>query len=470
MTETQQLLAAYVEEGSETAFRELVSRYVNLVYTTALRLAGGDAHLAQDVVQTVFLQLAQNARKLSRESSLGGWLHRTTCNVASKAMRTERRRLERETQALLMNAQTQPTEARMETIAPILDEAINQLGEEDRKAILLRFYEVSDFRTVGMALGSNEDAARMRVNRALEKLQGILKRKGVAYSTAALGTLLTTGAVNAAPSGLALTVSGVALANAAGGVGATVGVIQFMTTTKLGIAGAIVIAGLAGGLALKQRQETELRAQYERQQRQIEEQQLEIESLKQRPMSTVSERSLSDDERTELLRLRGQIGVLRREVVDLEKMNKQKVVPSPQPVETAQVNQREEIDKATRARNINTAKRWVLAFHMHAASNQGVYPASFEEAAKTVEEVPDAEATQGFELFPLGNIKVSQLENPGKTIVMRGGLFQTVTGDWTRTYGMADGSVQQLTALTPDFHEQELLNYFIYPENLKIRQ
>lgn len=469
MTETQQLLAAYVEEGSETAFRELVSRYLNLVYSTALRLAGGDAHLAQDVAQTVFLQLAQNARKLSRESSLGGWLHRTTCNVASKAMRTERRRLERETQALLMNAQTQPTEARMETIAPILDEAINQLGEEDRKAILLRFYEAGDFRTVGMALGSNQDAARMRVNRALEKLQGILKRKGVAYSTAALGTLLTTGAVNAAPSGLALTVSGVALANAAGGVGATVGVIQFMTMTKLGIAGAIVIAGLAGGLVLKQ-QETELRAQYERQKRQIEAQQLEIEALKQKPQPTVVDRSLSDDERTELLRLRGQIGVLRREVEDLEKVNKQRVVPSPQPVETVQVNQSEEIDKATRARNINTAKRWVLAFHMHAASNLGVYPASFEEAAKTVEEVPDAEATQGFELFPLGNIKVSQLENPGKTIVMRGGLFQTVTGDWTRTYGMADGSVQQLTALTPDFHEQELLNYFVYPESLKIRQ
>lgn len=470
MTETQQLLAAYAEEGSETAFRELVSRYLNLVYSTALRLAGGNAHLAQDVAQTVFLQLAQNARTLSRESSLGGWLHRTTCNVASKAMRTERRRLERETQALLMNAQTQPTEACMETIAPILDEAINQLGEEDRKAILLRFYEAGDFRTVGMALGSNEDAARMRVNRALEKLQGILKRKGVAYSTATLGTLLTAGAVNAAPSGLALMVSGVALANAAGGVGATVGVIPFMTTTKLGIAGAIVIAGLAGGLVLKQQQETELRAQYERQKRQLEEQQLEIEALKQKPQPTVVDRSLSEDERTELLRLRGQVGVLRREVQDLEKVNKQRVVPSPQPVETAQLNQSEEIDKATRARNINTAKRWMLAFHLHAASNQGVYPASFEEAAKTAGEVPDAEATQMFELFPLGNIKFSQLEKPGRTIVMRGGLFQMVTGDWTRTYGMADGSVQQLTALTPDFHEQELLHYFVYPENLKIRQ
>ncbi len=233
MTETQQLLAAYVENGSETAFRELVSRHVNLVYATALRLAGGDVHRAQEVVQTVFVQLAQNAHKLSRESTLGGWLHRTTCNVASKALRTERRRIKRETQAMLMNAQAHESEARMETVAPILDEVINQLGEEDRAAILLRFFEQRDFRAVGLALGSNEDAARMRVNRALERLQGMLKRKGVAFSTAALGSILTASAVSAAPAGLGVSIAGAAftLAAAKGG-GTTVGVLNLMSQFK----------------------------------------------------------------------------------------------------------------------------------------------------------------------------------------------------------------------------------------------
>jgi len=60
-------------------------------------------------------------------------------------------------------------------VAPILDDAINQLGAEDRTAIILRFFEQRDFRSVGEALGSNEEAARKRVNRALDKLQLLLK-------------------------------------------------------------------------------------------------------------------------------------------------------------------------------------------------------------------------------------------------------------------------------------------------------
>src|ERR1019366_1334568 len=97
-------------------------------------------------------------------------------------------------------------------LAPILDEAITQLSTEDRTVILLRFFEQHDFRSVGEALGSNEDAARMRVNRALEKLHSLLKHRGVILSVAALGTILTAKAVTAAPIGLAVTISGVALA------------------------------------------------------------------------------------------------------------------------------------------------------------------------------------------------------------------------------------------------------------------
>jgi hypothetical protein len=82
MSETSQLLAEYVDNGSETAFRELVSRYIGLVYSSALRMAGGDAHLAEDICQTVFIDLARNASKLSRDSALGGWLHRNACFVA----------------------------------------------------------------------------------------------------------------------------------------------------------------------------------------------------------------------------------------------------------------------------------------------------------------------------------------------------------------------------------------------------
>ena len=98
MTDQRTLLVEYAQTGSETAFRELVSRYVDLVYSTALRQVGGDCHLAEDVAQTVFLNLARKAGRLPHEVLLGGWLHRDTCHVAATLMRSQRRRVARETQ------------------------------------------------------------------------------------------------------------------------------------------------------------------------------------------------------------------------------------------------------------------------------------------------------------------------------------------------------------------------------------
>ena len=195
MTDSQKLLAEYAKNGSESAFRELVARYFNLVYSTALRLVGGDTHLAEDVAQTVFIGLARKGRALSSEVMLGGWLHQHTYHVATKAVRAERRRQSREREAVEMNTLQDDSGANLRQVAPILDEAITQLGSEDRTAILLRFFEQRDFRAVGEALGSNEDAARMRVNRALGKLHSLLKHRGVTLSITALGTALTAEAV-----------------------------------------------------------------------------------------------------------------------------------------------------------------------------------------------------------------------------------------------------------------------------------
>jgi len=211
MTDSQELLAEYATNGSEEAFRELVTRYVNLVYSTALRLVSGDSQLAEDVTPTVVISLARKGRALSSGVMLGGWLHRDTCFVAAKTMRSERRRKSRERYSVEMNTWQDHSGSDLMQVAPILDEAIDQLGAEDRIAILLRFFEQLDFRSVGEVLGSNEDAARMRVNRALEKLHSLLKHRGVSLSVAALGTALATEAVTAAPVGLAATITAAAL-------------------------------------------------------------------------------------------------------------------------------------------------------------------------------------------------------------------------------------------------------------------
>jgi RNA polymerase sigma factor (sigma-70 family) len=260
MTDSQQLFAEYVKNGSEPAFRELVARYVDLVYSAAVRLVDGDTHLAEDVAQTVFVDFARLAPALSKDIMLGGWLHRHTCFVAAKTMRSERRRQSRERQAVEMNALPDHSEANLQLVAPVLDEAINELGSEDRAAILLRFFEQRDFRSVGATMGSTEEAARKRVTRALEKLHALLKRRGVTFSAAGLGTALVSEAVTAAPAGLAASISTAAFAGAAG-TGTTLTVLKFMAMTKLkaGIIGAIVVAGVVTPLVVQHQTQVRLR-------------------------------------------------------------------------------------------------------------------------------------------------------------------------------------------------------------------
>src|ERR1051326_6844258 len=182
MTEEATWLADYVERASDEAFRKLVECYLPLVFSAALRRLGGDAHLAQDVAQQVFVDFARKARKLSGDAPLGGWLHRHTCFVVSTMLRAERRRKARESRAIEMNITQSNQEPKWEEVALILDEAINQLGNEDRTAVVLRFLEQRDLCAVGKALGTSEGAAQKRVSRALEKLRAILGRRGLRLS------------------------------------------------------------------------------------------------------------------------------------------------------------------------------------------------------------------------------------------------------------------------------------------------
>jgi RNA polymerase sigma factor (sigma-70 family) len=319
MTETRTLLADYVKDGSEEAFRELVARYIGLVYSTALRFVCGDAHFAEDVSQAVFVHLARKARALRGEMMLGGWLHRDTCHVAATLMRGERRRQNRERQAMELQALQDHSEANLAQLAPVLDEAIDQLGKEDRLAIMLRFFEQRDLRSVGEALGSSENAAQKRVSRALEALRVLLKHRGVALSAGALGTALGTGAASASvPAGLAASVAGAALAGAAAGGSFTGTVLTLlgMTKLKLCLTGAVLAASLAVPLVVQHQARLRLQAQNERLGRQAVEM-ARLAADNQRLASLLAQArtgpGFSRDQFAELLRLRGQVGRLRME-------------------------------------------------------------------------------------------------------------------------------------------------------------
>ena len=322
MTESQQLLTEFASNGSEAAFREIVSRYLDLVYSTAVRLVSGDAHLAQDVAQTVFVDLAQKAKSLSREVKLGGWLHRHTCFVAANLMRGERRRQLREKESVEMNAISNQSEVSLTELLPLLDEAINQLGATDRAAVLCRFYERMDFRAVGEAMGINEAAAQKRVGRALEKLQTTLKRRGVSLSAAALGTALASEVVTAAPVGMVVTISSAALSAAAAGTSGTLTVISFMASTKLktGLAALIVAASIGTPLWLEHQAQATLHAQatrFRQQADQMAQLKADIQRLSGQATQTRKTQLLPDDQFHELLKLRGEVGVLTRSVQEL---------------------------------------------------------------------------------------------------------------------------------------------------------
>ena len=457
MTENQKLIEEYGKTGSEPAFRELVARYINLVYATALRSVGGDAHMAEDVTQTVFIHLAQKAKNLPNEIMLGGWLHRDACYVAATNLRSQRRRQARERQSVEMNAQHDNSEADLEQIAPILDEVINKLGKQDRTAIMLRFFEQRDLRSVGVALGSNEDAARMRVNRALGKLQGLLKQRGIASSSTALGVMLATKAVVAAPSGLAASIAGTALVSAATSTGTALTILKIMAISKLklGIAAALVVAGVATPLVMQNQTQNKLRDEN----RLLRQESAQLASDSQRLSNQLSEvkysQALTKDQFNELLKLRGEVGMLKKQLT--EASSKKVPAPSQQPSTVQSVDLTEEESQKLAEREklmmrqqfiakMGYSRNWMAAFTQYADKNQGMYPTNFDDAAPFLPDNTKEEtmlATNQFEIVYRGPLKA--ITEPSSILVIRetqstpspGG-----SGGWNRTYGFADGHTE----------------------------
>jgi RNA polymerase sigma factor (sigma-70 family) len=326
MNESRKLLADYADHGSEAAFRELVDRYINMVYSTALRLVNGDSFLAQDISQTTFVNLAHKASTLSDEIMIGGWLHRHTCFLAANVVRGNRRREDRERKAVEMNATEDHSAANFAAIAPLLDEAINELSQEDRIAILLRFFEQREFRAVAETLGGTEDAARMRVNRALEKLHASLTQRGVRLTAMALGTALAVEAVKAAPAGLAASVASAALGGAVtGGTTITIVKILSMTKMKMAIASSITAAILAVPIVVQQKANQALREENEALKQQMAQAsaQEQISRSSADVVKVTNMPTQTEEQTRELARLRNEVSQLRGQTNEMGRMRQE---------------------------------------------------------------------------------------------------------------------------------------------------
>ncbi|MEO5957947.1 MAG: sigma-70 family RNA polymerase sigma factor, partial [Opitutaceae bacterium] len=246
----RELLSRYVRDGAEDAFAELVRRYVDLVYHAALRQVGGDAHRAKDITQTVFTLLARQAVSLGRHEALVGWLHTATRFTARRFVRTEQRRATREQEAHLMQELTreETSSAEWERLRPVIDDVLGDLHAADRDAVLLRFFAARPFAEVGKTLGLSENAARMRVERALEKMRAALAKRGLVSTSAALALALGGPTGLATPATLAATVTGAALAGAkatlvgAAGAGALATGAFFMNKSLVIVSAVVLVA------------------------------------------------------------------------------------------------------------------------------------------------------------------------------------------------------------------------------------
>jgi RNA polymerase sigma factor (sigma-70 family) len=245
MMNDMELIQKYARENSGEAFAMLVSRHVSLVYSVAFRQVH-DIHLAEEISQTVFIILARKAGSLGPKTVVAGWLCKTARFTSSKALTIQNRRHRREQEAYMRSNLNEMESNVWKHIEPLLDMALASLGENDHNAIVLRYLEGQNFKNISTALGTTEAGAKMRVNRALEKLRKFFSQRGLTCSAALIAAAISANSIQAAPLGLAVSTT-VAVTNGMTNTASTATLLKetlkIMTWTKLKTT--IVLGGIA---------------------------------------------------------------------------------------------------------------------------------------------------------------------------------------------------------------------------------
>ncbi len=463
-----QLLRNYAECGAESAFTELVQRHTNLVYSAALRQVDSP-DIAAEIAQNVFVALARSARDLSprlaAEASLAGWLCRSARNLSLNHRRDEFRRQSRERQAMEQLLTISDDAPDWDRLRRVLDDAMSELTEADYDALVLRFFQKQDFRDVGAALGVSDDTAQKRVSRALEKLREFLSQRGIRSTAATLSVVISANAVQAAPVGLAATISAAALAGTAVStstlIAAATKTIAMTTLQKTLLTATVAV--LAGAGVYEAHQCVKLREQVQMLQQQQIPRTTQIQELQARlgqgtKQLASSINTGSEDNGMELLKLRGEVGALRRQTEvanERARVAEQKLADE----HSAEV-QFTQHETAV----VNATKQLGLALRMYLADSGNQYPTDIGQLNK---ELGGKFSIDGIDLFSLEYFTNSAAnEGHSNMVEFRERLGrQSPDGRWRRIYGFSDGSVQTATSNDGNFDAWEKANTYSPPPN-----
>ena len=464
MTDDAELLRRYAGERAEDAFAELVRRHLDLVHSAALRQVGGNPASAADVAQAVFTELERHAGRLTRHPALTGWLYTTTHRMAARHVRGEVRRQRREQEAHVMQELQRDTGPELDwtRLRPVLDAAMHDLGETDRTAVLLRHFEQRPLAEVGLKLGLSENAARMRVERALDKLRAKLAKRGVTSTASALAVALTGQAVTAAPTTLVSNISAAALTPAAA-TASHFGLLSLMTSTQLKTAGAALLIAAAGTtITLQQLSARRLRAENVELRQHADSAAADARLAREAAAGTAEAAARQQSLSAELLRLRGEVGQLRQQLAGARRAEAaaRKLGPAPSGPTEADA---EEATKVFAIRRMNEAKSLVVGFHLFANDHDDRFPDSLELAAQRLkaEEASSEQSetlkglrVEDFEIVFKGTLK--EIGNPASAIVLREReAWQNSKGWWMRAYGFADGHSEIKRSDTGDYSAWE---------------
>ena len=201
---------AWIEDRDAEAMATIIRQYSSMVFGTCMRILANKDD-AQDVAQECFIKLAEVK---SVDSSLAGLLHRMATNQSINKIRSEGRRRTRE--KTYVESQDESYEIAWDDVQHFVDEAIAELPEETRDAIVRAFFVGDTHEAIAQDEGVTRAAISYRIKRGIESIRTNLDKRGVAVGATALGSMLMTQVAQAAPATLTSGLIKLALAGASG--------------------------------------------------------------------------------------------------------------------------------------------------------------------------------------------------------------------------------------------------------------